>query len=102
DPGVMRATVRLASDAGVAIGAHPGFSDLAGFGRREMEMSARDIEDMVLYQVAALAGFARAAGTTLAHVKPHGALYNMAARHRHLPDAVARARASFDTAVSLF
>ncbi|HWT46584.1 MAG TPA: 5-oxoprolinase subunit PxpA, partial [Vicinamibacterales bacterium] len=102
DPGVMRATVRLASDAGVAIGAHPGFPDLAGFGRREMGMSEADVQDMVLYQVAALAGFARAAGTTLTHVKPHGALYNMAARDRRLSEAIARAVASFDPALVLF
>lgn len=102
DPGVMRATVRLASDAGVAIGAHPGFPDLAGFGRREMGMSEADVQDMVLYQVAALAGFARAAGATLTHVKPHGALYNMAARDRRLSDAIARAVASFDPALVLF
>lgn len=102
DPGVMRDTVRLAVDAGVAVGAHPGYPDLAGFGRRDMHVSAREIEDLLLYQIAALAGFARAAGTELKHVKPHGALYNMAARDRRLSDAIARAVVSFDSSLVLF
>src|SRR5690242_19564268 len=62
DPGVMRDTVRLAADAGVAVGAHPGFPDLAGFGRREMHVAPRELEDLLLYQIGALAGIARAAG----------------------------------------
>ncbi len=65
---------------GVAIGAHPGFPDLAGFGRRDMQVSAAEAEDLVLYQIAAVAGVASAEGMRLQHVKPHGALYNMAAR----------------------
>ena len=102
DPGVMRETVRLAVSAGVAVGAHPGFPDLAGFGRREMQMGTRELEDMLLYQISALAGFARAAGVALKHVKPHGALYNMAARDRRVAGAIGRAVASFDSSLVLF
>lgn len=90
DPGVMRATVALARAHGVAVGAHPGFADLAGFGRREMQLPPQEIEDLVAYQVGALAGIAAGQGVSLAHVKPHGALYNMAARNRSLADAIAR------------
>ena len=82
DPSVLRETIRLAKAHGVAIGAHPGFPDLAGFGRREMNVTPREAEDFVLYQVAAVAGVAAAEGVTLQHVKPHGALFNMAARDR--------------------
>ena len=102
DPGVMRETVRLARDAGVAVGAHPGFPDLAGFGRRELRASPREIEDMVLYQTGALSAIARAENVTVTHVKPHGALYNMAARDRTLADAIARAVKSFDASLVLF
>ena len=102
DPGVMRDTVRLAREAGVAVGAHPGFPDLVGFGRRNMSASSREVEDLVLYQVSALAGFAAAEGVRLQHVKAHGALYNMAVRERTLADAIARAVASFDRALLLF
>jgi UPF0271 protein len=102
DPGVMRDTVRLAADAGVAVGAHPGFQDLAGFGRREMRVSSREIEDMLLYQIGALAGIARSANVPLKHVKPHGALYNMAVRDPRIADAIARAVAAFDSTLILF
>jgi 5-oxoprolinase (ATP-hydrolysing) subunit A len=102
DPGVMRRTVRLARDAGVSVGAHPGFPDLVGFGRRELRASAREVEDMVLYQIGALAAIARAEGVALGHVKAHGALYNMAARDRALADAIARAIVAFDSALVLF
>ena len=74
DPGVMRRTVRLARDAGVAVGAHPGLPDLAGFGRREMRVTAAEAEDMVLYQIGALAAIAQSEGVRLRHVKAHGAL----------------------------
>ena len=73
----MRDTVRLAAKAGVAIGAHPGFPDLVGFGRREMHATPQEISDFVLYQVGALDAIARAEGIRLQHVKPHGALYTM-------------------------
>ena len=102
DPGVMRETVRMARAAGVAVGAHPGFPDLAGFGRRNMSASPREVEDFVLYQVSALAGIAAAEGVRLQHVKAHGALYNMAVRDRALADAIARAVASFDRSLLLF
>lgn len=95
DPMVMARTVRLAASHGVAIGAHPGYPDLAGFGRREMALSPAEIEATVLYQVAAVAGFARAAGVDLRHVKPHGALYNLAARDEAAAGAIARGVALF-------
>jgi 5-oxoprolinase (ATP-hydrolysing) subunit A len=88
DPGVMRETVRIARAAAVAIGAHPGFPDLVGFGRRDIVASPREVEDFVLYQVGALAAIAAAEGVRLQHVKAHGALYNMAVRDRRPPDAV--------------
>lgn len=102
DPGVMRLTVRLALEAGVAVGAHPGFSDRAGFGRREIAMRPGEVEDLVLVQIGALAAVARAEGDRLRHVKAHGALYNMAARNRALADAIARATASVDPSLILF
>lgn len=94
DPSVMRRTVRAAKSAGVAVGAHPGFPDLAGFGRREMRMTAAEIEDSVIAQIAALAGVAAVEGVALAHVKPHGALYNMAAKDAGMADAIAAAIAA--------
>lgn len=102
DPDVMRRTVRAARDAGVAVGAHPGLPDLVGFGRREMNVSPAEVEDMVLYQLGALAAFAAAEGVELRHVKAHGALYNMAARDRSLASAIARSVASFDPKLVLF
>ncbi len=102
DPGVMRATVALAREHGVAVGAHPGFPDLAGFGRRELQVSPRDVEDFVVYQVGALAGIAAAQGVRLQHVKPHGALFNMAVRDAALADAIARAVALIDKSMILF
>src|SRR5688572_26019119 len=77
---VMRATVRAAKAAGVAVGAHPGFPDLEGFGRREMRMTPSQIEASVTEQIAALASIAASEGVALSHVKPHGALYNMAVK----------------------
>jgi UPF0271 protein len=102
DPSVLRETIRLAKTRGVAVGAHPGFPDLAGFGRREMKVTTREAEDFVLYQVAAVAGVAAAEGLTLQHVKPHGALFNMAAKNRPLATAIARAVAAFDPSLILF
>lgn len=102
DPGVMRATVALASEHGVAVGAHPGFPDLEGFGRRELQVSPRDVEDFVVYQVGALAAIAAAQGVRLQHVKPHGALFNMAVRDAALADAIARAAAVIDRGLTLF
>jgi UPF0271 protein len=74
DPAVMRRTVRMAREAGVSVGAHPGFQDLAGFGRREMRVTPQEAEDLVLYQIGALAAIAKSEGVELSHVKPHGAL----------------------------
>ena len=102
DPGVMRQTIALAKDKGVAIGAHPGFPDLVGFGRREMKATPAEVEDFVLYQVAALVGMAAAQGMTLQHVKAHGALYNMACKDRALADAIARAVAAVDRSLVVF
>ncbi len=101
DPGVMRETVRLAKAHGVAVGAHPGFPDLVGFGRRNLAASPHEVEDFVIYQVAALAGIAAAEGVRLQHVKAHGALYNMAVRDRALADAIARGVAAVDKSLIL-
>ena len=102
DPAVMRATVALARDHGVAVGAHPGFPDPEGFGRRELRFSPHDVEEFVAYQVGALAAIAAAEGVRLQHVKPHGALFNMAVRDAALADAIARAAALIDRALILF
>jgi UPF0271 protein len=102
DPGVMRATVALAREHGTAVGAHPGFPDLVGFGRREITVTPREVEDLVAYQIGALAAIAAAQGVHLTHVKPHGALYNMAARDANLADAIARATAAVDRSLMLF
>ncbi|GAB3540178.1 5-oxoprolinase subunit PpxA [Pontibacter brevis] len=91
DPNVMRHTVKLALAQGVAIGAHPGLPDLVGFGRREMAVSPEEAFNMVVYQVGALAAFVQAEGGELHHVKPHGALYNMAAVNEALAEAIAEA-----------
>jgi Uncharacterized proteins, homologs of lactam utilization protein B len=91
DPGSMRRTVETAVKKGVAIGAHPGYPDLQGFGRRDMSISPNDIGDIVLYQVAALKGICEAADTRLNHVKPHGALYNRAAKNAEVAAAIADA-----------
>lgn len=91
DPTVMQATVKLACSYGVAIGAHPGWPDLQGFGRREMKIDPAEAEAIILYQIGALAAFVRAEGAELRHVKPHGALYNQAAKDAALAEAVARA-----------
>jgi UPF0271 protein len=102
DPTVMQQTVAQAASHGVAIGAHVSLPDLQGFGRREMRVSADEVHAMTLYQIGALHAFARAAGARLAHVKPHGALYNMTARDRALADAIARAVHTFDPQLRLF
>ena len=87
----MQSTVQLAKQHGVVIGAHPGWPDLQGFGRREMSLSAEETEALVLYQIGALAAFVKAEGVELRHLKPHGALYNQSARDRRLAEAIARA-----------
>ena len=91
DPTVMKATVRAALRHNVAIGAHPGLPDLVGFGRRNMAISAEEAFDMTVYQLGALAGVVKAEGGQLHHLKPHGALYNMAAANAALAEAIAEA-----------
>lgn len=102
DPGVMRETVALAQQHGVAVGAHPSFPDLVGFGRREMQATPREVEDLVVYQIGALAAVAAVRGLRLQHVKAHGALYNMAVRDASLADAIARAAAAVDRSLVMF
>jgi UPF0271 protein len=96
DPMVIRQTIRAARAAGVAVGAHPGFPDLQGFGRRVMHIPPDELTAMLVYQIGALAGLAAAEGTRLRHVKAHGALYNMAMHDQRLADAIADATAVFD------
>ena len=98
----MQQTVAAAMERGVAIGAHVSLPDLQGFGRREMRVTPAEVHAMTLYQLGALYGFARAAGVRLSHVKPHGALYNMAARDRALGDAIADAVSLFEPRLRLF
>lgn len=98
----MRRTVAAAAMHGVAVGAHPGLPDREGFGRRRMELSPAEVYDSVVYQVGALLGHARAAGVTVAHVKPHGALYNMAAADAALAESIARAVHDVDSSLILF
>jgi UPF0271 protein len=99
---VMRHIMQLAAARGVAIGAHPSLADREHFGRRELNVTAQQVYELVLYQVGAASALARAAGARLAHVKPHGALYNMAARDRALADAVARAVSDWDSRLVLY
>jgi UPF0271 protein len=101
DPATMRATVALAREHGVAVGAHPSFPDRQGFGRRPMTLSQSDIQACVSIQVRALAEIAVLEGVRLCHVKPHGALYNMAAEDGGVADAIARAVAALDTSLVL-
>jgi len=96
DLATMRQTVRAAKAAGVAVGAHPGFPDREHFGRRELAMSPEEIEATVREQVRTLAAIAGEEGVRMAHVKAHGALYNIAARTRGVADAIARAIAACD------
>ena len=101
DPLVMRNTLRLARAAGVGVGAHPSYPDLQGFGRRPMAMESAELEAVLIYQMAALAGMARAEGLAMDHVKPHGALSNTACRDIALARTVARAIAAFDPGLVL-
>lgn len=101
DPVVMEKTVKLALENHVAIGAHPGFPDLLGFGRRRMEISPAEAKAYVIYQVSALNGFVRAQGGSLQHVKPHGAFYNMAVADYQLARAIAEGVAAVDDALIL-
>ena len=102
DPSVMKKTVALAVKNGVGIGAHPGYPDLVGFGRRKLAASPDDVYAMIVYQVGALAAFAKAAGGRLQHVKPHGALYNTAAKDAVLSEAIAQAVYDVDKDLILY
>jgi len=102
DPSVLRETIRMAKANGVAVGAHPGFPDLVGFGRRELNVTPKEAEDFVLYQIAAVVGVAAAEGVTVQHVKAHGALFNMAVHNAELAAAIARAVATFDKSLIFF
>lgn len=101
DPRLMRRTVRLAKQHGVAVGAHPSFPDLVGFGRRMLAASPEEIEDDVVYQIGALLGFCRAEGIPLVHVKPHGALYNAAAKDPAVARAIVAAVRTVDASLWL-
>ncbi|HHY95126.1 MAG TPA: LamB/YcsF family protein [Firmicutes bacterium] len=101
DPLIMRCTVALAKEAGVAVGAHPGYPDLQGFGRRHLALTPEEVEAFVIYQVGALQAFCRAARVPLWHVKAHGALYNLAVRDAAVADAIARAVARVDPGLIL-
>ena len=102
DPTVMKRTIAIAKKYGVAPGAHPGFPDLLGFGRRKMDASLDEIKDYVTYQMGALQAFAAAQGMALQHVKPHGALYNMAVEDMEIWDAVAEVIAAVDSGLIMF
>src|SRR5690554_2069429 len=102
DAATMRKTVAAALRHGVALGAHPGLPDLVGFGRRNMDISAQDVYDIVVIQVGALAAVAASQGGRLHHVKAHGALYNMAARNGDLATAIAKAVHDIDSTLLLY
>jgi len=99
DPNVMYRLVMQSKEAGVSIGAHPGFNDLWGFGRRRIDMHPRDVEYLIAYQIGALAGLAAYAGLKVTHVKPHGALNNMAAENLDLALAIGRAIQAVDKSI---
>lgn len=102
DHNVMMDTVKMAKAHGVKIGAHPGFPDLQGFGRRDMHLTQQEIYNLVVYQIGALEAVARACGTKVYHVKPHGALYNMGARDKRVADAIAQAVLDVNPQLVLF
>lgn len=102
DPDVMQRTVHLAANYNVAIGVHLGFLDLAGFGRRNIALSPKEVYSMVLYQIGALTAFAKVEGAVVRHVKPHGALYNMASTRKDYSEAIASAVADTDPSLILY
>lgn len=101
DPLVMEKTVRLAKEAGVEVGAHPGFPDLVGFGRRNMNVSIAELKAMMTYQLGALDAFCRANKIIMQHVKPHGAMYNMAAKDEKMALAIAEAIGEYNSSLIL-
>ena len=102
DPGTMHRTVMACIRNGVAIGAHPSYPDLAGFGRRQMDLDPQEVYDLTLYQLGALHAFIKASGTALHHVKPHGALYNHAARDPLTAQAIVNAVRYFDDRLVMY
>lgn len=102
DPNVMDRTVEMAKNHGVAIGAHPGFPDLAGFGRRMIDFSLDEIYQMVVHQIGGLQAFCTVHHVKMQHVKPHGAMYNLAGQDKAVADAIARAVYDVDATLLLF
>jgi UPF0271 protein len=96
DPITMAQTINVAKKHEVAVGAHPGYPDLLGFGRREMQLTSMEVKDYTIYQISALQGFARVAGVGLQHVKPHGALYNTAAKDEETSEGIVEAVKALD------
>jgi UPF0271 protein len=101
DPGVIRKTVSLAKQYGVEVGAHPGFPDLMGFGRRNIDATLEEIQDYIVYQMGALQAFCLSQGLKLQHVKPHGSLYNMAVANQRIWEGIAEAVTKVDREVIL-
>lgn len=97
----MNQTVNLAKENHVSIGAHPGFPDLKGFGRRKMDISPTEVYNLIVYQLGALEGFCKVHQTRINHVKPHGALYNMGAKNKAIAKAIAKAVYDFDSTIVL-
>ena len=102
DPTTIARTIDIAKKHGVAVGAHPGYPDIMGFGRREMQLTSEEAKNYTLYQVSALRGFAKVASLSLQHVKPHGALYNMAVKDEELSKAIVEAIKTLDTGLIVF
>jgi len=102
DPHTIQKTIELALDHGVSIGAHPSFPDLMGFGRRIMDVGAKELKALMIYQIAALKGMTEALGGKLTHVKPHGALYNMAAKEESLAKVIMEAVKIVDPKLKYF
>ena len=101
DFNTMEKTAKLCAENGISMGAHPGFPDLQGFGRRNMNLSPAEVRNLITYQVGALEAFCRSAGARLRHVKPHGALYNMAAKNAELVKAICQGIYDFDPSLIL-
>lgn len=102
DPNIMMKTVQLAKKLNVQIGAHPGLPDLAGFGRREINITPEEIYHLMLYQIGALQAFAKVNNVSVQHIKPHGALYNMAEKNREISKAIVKAIKKIDSDLILY
>lgn len=102
DPNVMERTVRLAKEHGLAIGAHPGYPDLEGFGRRYVEYTPEEIYHFMIFQIGSLQAFCQIHQVPMTHVKPHGALYNAAAKKREIADAIAKSIKDLDQTLILY